>query len=178
MNRLKELRQEKGLSQKAIAELLSINEKTIYRWENGESQIKPDKAQALADFFKVSVGYLLGYSEYISTDDFLKTLPEQCFNADVYNAIDSIGEKNLPLFYKFLENEFLEEYGTISEFPSGYSLQESVKIAMRNVTENLWGLPNNIVKLVLYWSVLTPVERANFFNLIKITADKNLSKND
>lgn len=69
MNRLKELRQEKGLSQKAIAELLSINEKTIYRWENGESQIKPDKAQALADFFGVSVGYLLGYdvqeAEYV-----------------------------------------------------------------------------------------------------------------
>ena len=29
--------------------------------ENGESQIKPEKAQQLADFFGVSVGYLLGY---------------------------------------------------------------------------------------------------------------------
>ena len=30
-------------------------------WENGESQIKPEKAQQLADYFGVSVGYLLGY---------------------------------------------------------------------------------------------------------------------
>lgn len=62
MNRLKELRKEKKLSQKELADFLGINEKTISRWENGESTIKSDKAQALADFFGVSVGYLLGYT--------------------------------------------------------------------------------------------------------------------
>lgn len=61
MNRLKELRKEKKLSQKEIAKEMSISEKTLSRWENGESQIKPEKAQQLADFFGVSVGYLLGY---------------------------------------------------------------------------------------------------------------------
>ncbi|MBF0818602.1 helix-turn-helix domain-containing protein [Streptococcus acidominimus] len=64
MNRLKELRKEKKLSQKEIADFLTVNEKTISRWENGESQIKSDKAKALADYFGVSVAYLLGYSEY------------------------------------------------------------------------------------------------------------------
>ncbi|HFU4463306.1 TPA: helix-turn-helix domain-containing protein [Streptococcus suis] len=63
MNRLKELRQREGSSQTKIAKLLKINEKTVSRWENGESQIKPDKAQALADHFGVPVGYLLGYYE-------------------------------------------------------------------------------------------------------------------
>ena len=63
MNRLKELRKEKKLSQKEIAKERSISEKTLSRWENGESQIKPDKAQRLADYFGVSVGYLLGYNE-------------------------------------------------------------------------------------------------------------------
>ena len=61
MNRLKELRKEKKLSQKEIAKEMSISEKTLSRWENGESQIKPEKAQQLADYFGVSVGYLLGY---------------------------------------------------------------------------------------------------------------------
>lgn len=61
MNRLKELRQEKKLSQKEIALELQVPLRTYQRWENGESQIKPDKAQALADYFGVSVGYLLGY---------------------------------------------------------------------------------------------------------------------
>ena len=63
MNILKELRKEKKLSQKEIAKEMSISEKTLSRWENGESQIKPEKAQQLADYFGVSVGYLLGYED-------------------------------------------------------------------------------------------------------------------
>ena len=63
MNRLKELRKDKNKSQKEIAELLKVNEKTISRWEKGERPIKTDKAQLLADHFGVSVGYLLGYDE-------------------------------------------------------------------------------------------------------------------
>ena len=64
MNRLKKLRQEKKLSQKEIAETLGFSLRSFQRMENGESQIKPEKAQQLADYFGVSVGYLLGYSEY------------------------------------------------------------------------------------------------------------------
>ena len=62
MNRLKELRQEKKLSQKEIAETLGFSLRSFQRMENGESQLKPEKAQQLADYFGVSVGYLLGYS--------------------------------------------------------------------------------------------------------------------
>ena len=67
MNRLKELRQEKKQSQKEIADLLEVSEKTISRWENGENAIKSDKAQQLADYFKVGVGYLLGDDERRTT---------------------------------------------------------------------------------------------------------------
>ena len=63
MNRLKELRKEKGLSQVAFSKEIGIPLRTLQSWENGESQIKPDKAQALADYFGVSVGYLLGYRD-------------------------------------------------------------------------------------------------------------------
>ena len=63
MHRLKELRKEKKLSQKEIAKEMSISEKTLSRWENGESQIKQEKAKQLADIFGVSVGYLLGYND-------------------------------------------------------------------------------------------------------------------
>ena len=61
MNRLKELRKEKKLTQEGLASEISVSKITILRWENGERQIKPDKTQALADYFGVSVGYLLGY---------------------------------------------------------------------------------------------------------------------
>ncbi|MCO4465560.1 putative transcriptional regulator [Streptococcus infantarius subsp. infantarius] len=71
MNRLKELRQEKKLSQKELAKTIGVHYRTLQNWENGESQIKPDKAEKLADFFGVSVGYLLGYEviDLIDTTD-------------------------------------------------------------------------------------------------------------
>ena len=60
MNRLKSLRKEVGLSQRELAEEVGVSYRTIQNWENGVNQIKPDKAQLLADYFGVSVGYLLG----------------------------------------------------------------------------------------------------------------------
>ena len=65
MNRLKELRQEKKLSQKELAENIGVHYRTLQNWENGESQIKPEKAQQLADYCGVSVGYLLGYEDLL-----------------------------------------------------------------------------------------------------------------
>lgn len=60
MNRLKSLRKEVGLSQRELANEIGVSKRTIIAWENDERQIKPDKAQLLADYFGVSVGYLLG----------------------------------------------------------------------------------------------------------------------
>ncbi|VEE21581.1 Phage transcriptional regulator [Streptococcus equinus] len=61
MNRLKELRKEKKLTQKELAEETDIPYRTLQRWENGETDIKSDKAELLADYFGVSIPYLLGY---------------------------------------------------------------------------------------------------------------------
>lgn len=63
MTRLKELRKEKKLTQKELAEETDIPYRTLQRWENGESQIKPEKAEKLADYFGVSIPYLLGYDD-------------------------------------------------------------------------------------------------------------------
>ena len=72
MNRLKELRKDKKLTQVEFSKKIKIPYRTIQRWENGKSQIKPDKAKQLADYFGVSVAYLLGYktkAEYSSFNE-------------------------------------------------------------------------------------------------------------
>lgn len=61
MNRLKELRKKQKNTQQDMADILKMSRRGYQKIENGESQIKPDKAQELADYFGVSVGYLLGY---------------------------------------------------------------------------------------------------------------------
>ncbi|HHX0577028.1 TPA: helix-turn-helix domain-containing protein [Streptococcus pyogenes] len=62
MNRIKELRKEKGLTQQELAEEIYVHYRTIQRWEN-KHKIALDQAQLLADYFDVSVAYLLGYSD-------------------------------------------------------------------------------------------------------------------
>ena len=63
MNRLKELRQKKGDTQEVVAKTMGVTRRGYQKWENEESQIKSDKAQQLADYFGVSVGYLLGFTD-------------------------------------------------------------------------------------------------------------------
>ena len=82
MNRLKELRKAKKLTQQELAEKTDTPYRTLQRWENGESQIKPDKAQKLADFFGVSVAYLLGYDD----NDFEKQIRIDTLN-DLINKM-------------------------------------------------------------------------------------------
>ena len=76
MNRLKELRKEKKLTHEELAQAIGVSKITILRWENGERQIKPEKAQQLADYFGVSVGYLLGYEEAKTLENILKDAEE------------------------------------------------------------------------------------------------------
>lgn len=61
MNRLKQLRKEYQLTQKELADIIEVSKITILRWENGERQIKDEKAKLLANYFEVSIAYLLGY---------------------------------------------------------------------------------------------------------------------
>lgn len=100
MNKLKELRKKKGLSQQALANELGVHYRTLQNWENGESQIKPDKAQQLADFFNVSVAYMLGYTENsVIYDD------EQIFEND--GNILTTSKKRFEENYR---NDFLKDF--------------------------------------------------------------------
>ena len=58
MNRIKQLRKDKGLSQQALAEQIGLHYRTLQNWENGDGGIGIGKAKKLAEYFGVSVGYL------------------------------------------------------------------------------------------------------------------------
>ena len=61
MNRVKELREKNGLTMQKLADETSIGKSTIASYESRGVTPKPDKAQKLAEYFNVSVAYLLGY---------------------------------------------------------------------------------------------------------------------
>jgi XRE family transcriptional regulator len=77
-NRLKVLRTDRGLTQEELAKIINnelkenekpVSKMVISNWENNKHTIKSDKAQQLADFFEVPVGYLLGYDEYYAIEN-------------------------------------------------------------------------------------------------------------
>jgi len=57
--RLKELREKKGISQLKLAMDLSMNQNSISRYENGVRQADYVTLIKLANYFDVSVDYLL-----------------------------------------------------------------------------------------------------------------------
>lgn len=57
--RLKELRKKKGISQLKLAMDLSMNQNTISRYETEERQADYKTLIKIADYFNVSIDYLL-----------------------------------------------------------------------------------------------------------------------
>lgn len=57
--RLKQLRQERGISQVKLALELSVSQHTISRYERGEREADYATLIRIADFFHVSLDYLL-----------------------------------------------------------------------------------------------------------------------
>ncbi len=61
--RLKELRKKKRLSQLKLAMDLNMTQNTISRYETGEREPGIAELIRIADYFHVSVDYLIGHSD-------------------------------------------------------------------------------------------------------------------
>ena len=61
--RLKDLRKELGISQLKLALDLNMNQNTISRYENMEREADYETLIRFADYFDVSVDYLLGRTD-------------------------------------------------------------------------------------------------------------------
>lgn len=56
---IQELRKEKGLTQKELAEIIGVSDKTISKWENGNSSPDTSMLMSLSDALEVTVNELL-----------------------------------------------------------------------------------------------------------------------
>ena len=58
--RIRELREDRDLTQKQVAQMLGMSQTGYSKYETGENDIPTSVLQRLADFYNVSVDYLLG----------------------------------------------------------------------------------------------------------------------
>lgn len=63
MNRLRELRKERGLTLRELGDVINTSNQNISNWEVGRSSPNIKYLTALADYFNVSIDYLVGRSD-------------------------------------------------------------------------------------------------------------------
>ncbi|HET1206114.1 TPA: helix-turn-helix transcriptional regulator [Streptococcus pneumoniae] len=127
MNRLKELRKRDKITQVAFAKDNGIPLRTLQSWENGENQIKPEKAQQLADIFGVSVGYLLGFNIDDVTENeinFHNNVMERMNKEAFIRFLDFITLSDIVLSDKQIEMIFYQ-LQDLSELNSDYRYTET-----------------------------------------------------
>lgn len=70
--RLKELREEFNLSQKELAQKLNVSTGAIGMWETGERTPTIEGLKKIAEFFNVSLDYVVGKTDNKTQDIILK----------------------------------------------------------------------------------------------------------
>lgn len=116
--RLKELRVERGLSLRELADLCCTSKSAISMYERGERNPKYETLEALADIFNVDIEYLVGTSSIrnLSAHSIgFQSLEEAhksglnlqlCAEKPSPDPIQlTEGEKNLLIFYRSLSDE-------------------------------------------------------------------------
>lgn len=87
MLNLKQLRLDRKLTQAALANALDVAQTTISSWERGEKSPDPDTLVRLANFYNVSVDYLLGRENKKEAP-----LPVPMLGKDAQKLLDMYGE--------------------------------------------------------------------------------------
>ena len=90
VNRLKDLRTTRQISQKDFAKRLGVSQQTVASWEVGRTEPANDALKNIADYFNVSTDYLLG------RDDLENQPPlsgEQITLLDGFDRLNEEGKK-------------------------------------------------------------------------------------
>lgn len=92
-NRLKELREEAGLSMQQLADLIGVSGAAVCKWENGNAEPKVSYLNKLSAVFDCSVDFLIGKTDEFGVAPLLEN--QNIFKLDVK-------EKNLIASYRKL----------------------------------------------------------------------------
>ena len=66
---IRNLGEDRDLRQRELAEVLHVSQNTYSQYENGVIELTAEKLVLLADFYEVSVDYLLGRTEKMEPYD-------------------------------------------------------------------------------------------------------------
>ena len=172
MNRLKELRQKKGDTQEDVAKVMGVTRRGYQKWENGESQIKPEKARQLADYFGVNVAYLLGFED---KQNILKIIQSNEFKK-LLNDIDIEKINELGSAYKNVEEHINNPVkynnfgkGLLNHIPSYmFTIEELINADKENNT--------NFADILINYISLNDYDKKIAFDLVQKPSERDTEK--
>ena len=172
MNRLKELRQKKGDTQEDVAKVMGVTRRGYQKWENGESQIKPEKARQLADYFGVNVAYLLGFED---KQNILKIIQSNEFKK-LLNDIDIEKINELGSAYKNVEEHINNPVkynnfgkGLLNHIPSYmFTIEELIDADKENNT--------NFADILINYISLNDYDKKIAFDLVQKLSERDNEK--
>lgn len=86
--RIKELRKEKNLTQEELAKMLGLSAKSnIANYENGANAPSDEVKLKMCEIFNCSMDYLMGKTEYKTTNEMIEAYLRTQYEIDVHNAI-------------------------------------------------------------------------------------------
>lgn len=95
-DRLKELRLGKNLTLEQLGLVFHVTKQAISRWETGDRIPSLEMVYMLSEYFNVSTDYLLGKSDYKTTNNIIKSDIQQNLSSN--------------------ESELLEEFRTLDKY--------------------------------------------------------------
>lgn len=108
-NRLKVIRKFKGLTQTEVAKVLNITQSQYGKYENGKTSISMENAKKLAEYYGVSVPYLLGLDD--DSTDTIEIIPRK----NIFSELARNKGKSL----KEISEETGIGYSTIGNYNQG-----------------------------------------------------------
>ena len=104
--RIKALREKRGMNQKQLAEASRITQATISRIEKGKvNQLKSEALKRLADALGSTVDYLVNRTDQLTPEDVMKADDKAKYLFRGYEKLSSDGRNQLIDFVKFLEDK-------------------------------------------------------------------------
>ena len=100
-NRFKQLREKKKLSQLELGEILGVTQQSVFAWERGDAVPRLQTAIALADYYGVSVDYLLGLDEPKTEKQ--PTVEDDGLLAKTISRVQSLSDPALQRVQDFLD---------------------------------------------------------------------------
>lgn len=107
MLRIKELREEKNISQLELAKKLNLTQQSISLYEKGDREPSIDVLKSIANFFNVSLDYLLGKSDIRNYDE-----DEKEFRFAYHKETEGMTDEEIKdalRFYKEMKNRIKGE---------------------------------------------------------------------